>query len=187
MNEFTARSRAGIIALACALLASLAACRAPSPRAAVLGAAPAPATSPGGIGTYDWHALLVAPFGSALKDIPLALHEVLLFRDEAPGGASNDDAECYAADAAYPSFAERQPADYMLCFQHDRLSRIEVSLRLTAAEAPAVFAAACASWLKAPAPAETAACEGRDGDIRFSSRLGEDAVWFITLDGEPSP
>ncbi len=33
--------------------------------------------------SYDWHVLLVAPFGSVLKDVPLTLHEVLLFRDEA--------------------------------------------------------------------------------------------------------
>ena len=50
--------------------------------------------------SYDWHVLLVAPFGSVLKDIPLTLHEVLLFRDEAHGAAAADDAECYAADAA---------------------------------------------------------------------------------------
>ena len=35
--------------------------------------------------SYDWHGLLIAPFGSVLKDIPLTLHEVLLFRDEAHG------------------------------------------------------------------------------------------------------
>jgi hypothetical protein len=59
-------------------------------------------------------------------------------------------------------------------------------VRLATAEAPGVFAAACAAWLKNATPAadvpatetQTALpsavlCHGRDGAIRFSSRLEE--------------
>jgi hypothetical protein len=186
-------------------------------------------------GRYDWHALLIAPIGSVLKDIPVALHEVLLFRDEARGNEAADDAECYAADEPGPRFLGRAPDEYLLCFKQDRLSRILASVRLTAAEAPEVFAAACASWLKnaaavtpgapssaaqgsaapsagvaggeapragaaAEAPRAAApmdvACEGRDGAIRFSGRLGEESgqaetleaeTLYITLDGVPEP
>jgi hypothetical protein len=150
--------------------------------------------------------LLIAPFGSVLKDIPAALHEVLLFRDEEPGSASAADAdtvgaECYAADAPAPRFLGRTPDEYVLCFKQERLSRIQASVRITAAQAADVFAAACADWLKNAAPATTGlgapgtgtpgagtpragtpgaetqsagACEGRDGDTRFRGRLEEE-------------
>src|SRR5258708_1712002 len=81
-----ASRRACRIALSAALLAALVACRAPSPRAAPPDRAPPPpATHEPGDASYDCHGLLIAPFGSVLKDIPLALHEVLLFRDDAHG------------------------------------------------------------------------------------------------------
>jgi hypothetical protein len=151
----------------------------------------------------------MVPFGSVLKDIPVALHEVLLFREEARGSTAADDAadappadaECYAADAPAPRFVGRMPDEYLLCFRQGRLSRIQASVRLTAAEAPEVFAAACAGWLKNAAPGTTGvaapgavapgvvapgaegqsaaapigtACEGRDGAIRFRGRVGEE-------------
>jgi hypothetical protein len=227
-----ARPRAHRTALPAALLATLVACHTPSPRVTApdRGAVP-PNTPEPEDGRYDWHALLIAPFGSVLKDIPVALHEVLLFRDEVHGNEAADDAECYAADEPGPRFLGRTPDEYLLCFKQDRLSRILASVRLTAAEAPEVFAAACASWLKgaatatpaapsapapsAPAPSTAApsagasgaetpstappmgvACEGRDGAIRFSGRLGEESsqaetleaeTLSITLDGVPDP
>lgn len=203
-----ARRRACRIAVSAALLAALAACRAPSPR--VNAPAPAPPPPPAahelGGDSSDWHGLLIAPFGSVLKDIPAALHEVLLFRDEEPGSASAADAdtvgaECYAADAPAPRFLGRTPDEYVLCFKQERLSRIQASVRITAAQAADVFAAACADWLKNAAPATTGlgapgtgtpragmpgagtpraetrsagACEGRDGDTRFRGRLEEE-------------
>src|ERR1700730_10468145 len=97
--------RAFRIAASVALLAPIAACPPPSPRVAAPDRPPPPppAHEPADA-SYDWHGLLIAPFGSVLKDVPVALHEVLLFRDEAQhGGASADnassaDAECYATD-----------------------------------------------------------------------------------------
>lgn len=191
-------------AAACALLA---ACHANSTRA------PAPETPPPKPqvsldGSYDWHVLLIAPFGSTLKEIPIRLHEVLLFRDEAPGGARADDAECYAPDEAVPRFAGRMPDEYLLCFRQDRLVRIQASVRLATAQAPELFAAACGGWLQraaaaAPGPSAGAAsaaatpataatrdsCEGREDATRFSAHLGEepDSNLSIVLDGVPGP
>jgi len=135
--------------LAALMLATLTGCRAPPPQATPPVHPPAQAdTRPPVDASYDWHGLLVAPFGSVLKDIPLALHEVLLFRDDAHGSAAVDDAECYAADTPAPRFLGRTPDEYLLCFKQDRLARIQASVRMAAAEAPEVFATACAGWLK---------------------------------------
>jgi hypothetical protein len=199
------RRRGCRIALSAALLATVVACHAPSPRVTAPDRTPPPpVVHESADASYDWHGLLIAPFGSVLKDVPVALHEVLLFRDEARGGTAADgaadapaaDAECYASDAPAPRFVGRMPDEYLLCFRQGRLSRIQASVRLTAAEAPDVFAAACAGWSKNAAPAATggvapgvvapgvegqsaaapigAGCEGRDGAIRFRGRLGEE-------------
>jgi hypothetical protein len=130
-------------------LAALTGCRAPTPHATAPDRAPAPPPEARPLdGSYDWHVLVIAPFGSVLKQVPLTLHEVLLFRDQARGGTAADDAECYASDAPAPRFVGRTPDEYLLCFKEDRLARIQASVRLTAAEAPEVFAAACTRWLK---------------------------------------
>jgi hypothetical protein len=158
-----ARRHACRIAVSAALLAALAACRAPSPRVAAPAPAPAPAPPAAhelGGASYDWHGLLIAPFGSVLKNIPAALHEVLLFRDEEHGSASAADAdtvgaECYAADTPAPRFLGRTPDEYVLCFKQDRLFRIQASVRIAAAQAADVFALACVDWLKNAAPAIT--------------------------------
>src|ERR1700732_3251517 len=83
--------RAFRIAVSVALRAPIAACHTPSPRVAAPDRTPPPppAHEPADA-SYDWHGLLIAPFGSVLKDIPAALHEVLLFRDEAHSGAVGD-------------------------------------------------------------------------------------------------
>jgi hypothetical protein len=163
--------------------ASLLAACAHSPSAAVPASAPKPTPLDA---SYDWHVLLLAPFGSVLKDISVPLHEVLLFRDEAQSAAAADDAECYAVDGAAPLFIARVPEEYLLCFIHDRLSRVEAAVRLPAAEAAQDFAAVCGLWLNnaaaaalpAPgtAPAITAVpdgavCEGSDADGGFRGSL----------------
>src|SRR6266702_3121496 len=91
----------GWIALSAALLATVVACHAPSPRVTAPDRTPPPpAVHESADAWYDWHGLLIAPFGSVLKDVPVALHEVLLFRDEARGGTAADDAaDVPAADA----------------------------------------------------------------------------------------
>ena len=202
------------IGLIAALLASLAGCHASAPRATPPDRAPPPQSSALADASYDWHGLLIAPFGSMLKEVPMTLHEVLLFRDEAHGANAADEAECYAGDTAPPRFVGRTPDEYLLCFKQDRLSRVQASVPLSAAEAPEVFAAACARWSRqtTPAPASAGAagtaatgdaaqspntCEGHDGGIHFSGRLeaepaqaetppGEQ-VLSITLDSPPVP
>jgi hypothetical protein len=145
--------------------------------------APPPAPPPPFDASYDWHVLLIAPFGSVLKDIPLTLHEVLVFRDEAQSASPADDPECYATTGAGPRFMTRSPSSYLLCFNHGRLSRIEAMVRLPENESAQIVADACAMWTKnaqAPPPAGSKGsersegsegCEGGDGGVAFAARI----------------
>jgi hypothetical protein len=192
-----------------ALLAALAGCQSPSSRVVAPGpAAPAEAQVPVDP-SFDWHVLVIAPFGSVLKDVPRTLHEVLLFRDQDPGATAPEDGECYAADVPAPQFVGHIPDEYMLCFKQDRLSRIQATVRLPGSDAAAVFAAACAGWLKSTAaPGEVPnadarnadaqnadACQGRDGGVHFNAHLEREAETArdagtgltITLDGAAEP
>jgi hypothetical protein len=139
---------------------------------------PAPAAStatpPALDASYDWHVLMKAPFGSLLKDAPFALHEVLLFREAVHGAPAADDAECYTTDATPPRFIDRKPDQYLLCFTHDRLSRIEASVLLPASQASQVFADACGLWMKHTPSPPAGACEGSDSGIAFRGRLEEE-------------
>jgi hypothetical protein len=135
--------------------------------------------------SYDWHVLMVAPFGSALKDVPLTLHEVLLFRDEAQRTAPADELECYAVDGARPRFAAQSPSDYLLCFKRDRLSRIEATVRLPADDAARVFADACGLWLKNAQPAAEECAGSEDGTTfagHFENEADDSAQLTIQLD-----
>ena len=122
--------------------------------------------------TYDWHVLLLVPFGVLLKESPVPLHEVLLFHDET-NHAESDNKDCFSIEGAPPRFLGQEPDAYLLCFDHDRLTRVDAAVHLTATDAPQVFARACALWLKNTASTMTSAatCQGRDGGIGFSARL----------------
>lgn len=159
--------------LAAAVALMAAACAAPPPKPA------APAPPPSLDASYDWHVLLIAPFGSVLKEFPLAVHEVLLFRDESPGAAApgapaHDDSECYAVEGKSPRFMARSPSEYLVCFTHDRLSRVEATVRLPQTESAQIFADACGLWTKNP-PAGGRACAGAEGTITFAAHLDSDA------------
>ena len=144
----------------------LAACAASQPKPVV---PPEPAPAPLDA-SYDWHVLLVAPFGSVLRDVPLTLHEVLLFRDEAQHAAPADELECYAVDGTLPRIVARSPSEYLLCFKHDRLSRVEATVRLPADQAARIFADACGLWMKnAQSTAEQ--CTGSEGGITFAGHF----------------
>lgn len=134
--------------------------------------------------------------GRLLKDMPVTLHEVLLFREEAKR-SETDDGDCYAIDATAPTFIARLPEEYLLCFKHDRLARIEATVRVPQEQAAKIFADACGLWFKnavLPAPSIAAAsqsapatCTGQDGAVAFSGRLevepGEaDASLSINID-----
>jgi hypothetical protein len=164
----------------------LAGCAAPQAKQA---APPEPAPAPLDP-SYDWHVLLVAPFGSVLKDVPLTLHEVLLFRDEAQRGAPADPLECYAVDGNRPRFVARSPSEYLLCFKHDRLSRVEATVQLPAREAVRIFADACGLWMKKPLAAGEE-CAGSEGHITFAGHFenepDESAQLSIQLDAADHP
>jgi hypothetical protein len=178
-----------------ASLGALTGCQTPSSRVKTRNLAPPPAAAPAPVDpSFDWHVLVIAPFGSVLKDVPAALHEVLLFRDKDPDAVAADDGECYSADTPPPQFLGRTADGYMLCFKQDRLSRIHATVGLREADAPAVFATACAGWLKsAGAPTadaiDAAACEGRDGGIHFSAHIEQEpeSALSIILDGAADP
>lgn len=171
-----------------ALLCFLAACASgPATQApAVSGrAAPAPRAAPLDA-SYDWHGLVFMPFGSLLKDSPRPLHEVLLFHDDAHAGATPGK-DCYTVDGKPPRLVGHDTQDFLLCFSHDRLDRIEASVALKAGEGPAVLARACASWLKSPAPPSGGICEGQEGEVTFSAHLGgEPAAVFAAPGGSPA-
>ena len=131
--------------------------------------------------SYDWHVLVAAPFGSLLKDAPVALHEVLLFGDETHGATAAGEMECFGVATA-PRFMDRSPEAYLLCFKHDRLARIEATVRLPQSQAAQILADACALWMRnAAAGAAGDACEGSQGAIEFSGRLEEEADHVDTL------
>ncbi len=166
-------------------------------------AVPAPPTLEA---SYDWHGLLLVPFGSVLKEVPFTLHEVLLFRD-ASHPAQPDDAECYAMERAAPRFVARTPSEYMLCFKHDRLARVQATVNLPQTDATQIFSDACSLWQRhaaagatgaglpaagvtgdgQPAAGQPGACDGRDGGIAYAGRLEQeetqaDAPMTVTLD-----
>lgn len=180
-----ARPRAAVLVTLALLLAACAASAPPAGR-------PRPQAAPPREGaaedaSYDWHALVPAPFGTLLKDIP-ALHEVVLFHEEAHGSGDAEGADCHGIGAP-PRFVGRRIDEYLLCFDHDRLTRIDASVRIPAEEAAQVFARACALWLKEPAPRPATAdiCEGRDGGIAFSARVSSVAGEPASLSLELSP
>jgi hypothetical protein len=148
----------------------LAACAASQPKPAMPpAAAPIPLDA-----SYDWHVLVIAPFGSALKDVPMTLHEVLLFRDERERATPSDELECYAVDGTRPRFVARSLSEYLLCFRHDRLWRIEATVRLPADEAARIFADACGLWMKNAQPT-TEECAGSDGGTTFTGHFENEA------------
>lgn len=144
---------------------------------------------------YDWHTLIPVPFGTLLKDMPIALTEVLIFHDSAQSERGSEDGDCYTTEGlSQPAFLGREPDDHLLCFDHDRLTRIQISVSVPAADAPALFAAACAQWQRgaagaaansgaaheasAPGAAASGAsgaadsCTGSDGNTDFRAHLG---------------
>jgi hypothetical protein len=166
---------AGVVAAAVASAAGLEGCAASSPARG--SAAAAPAAAPGVVSasavSYDFKPLVPAPFGTAFKDVPGPLTEVLVFHP-ADARRAGEDADCFRPGAGV-SFLGRAPTEHLLCFHHDRLQRIEASVALPAAAAPALFAAACAEWRRGnpPAALEPDACEGLQGDIAFSAHRAE--------------
>jgi hypothetical protein len=157
---------------AAAGLLMLAACASPPPKDHPPEAGPAQSDAAADA-FFDWHPLVVAPFGTRLVDSPIRLHEVLLFREQSHGPAEIESKDCYTVDGTPPTFVGQAADEYLMCFEHDRLDRIDASVRIETAAAARVFERACALWLGNTQPLTKSddACEGRDGDIAFSARL----------------
>jgi hypothetical protein len=157
---------------AAAVLLMLAACASPPPKDHPPEAGPTQDDAAANA-SFDWHPLVAAPFSTRLKDSPIRLHEVLLFREQSHEPSEIESEDCYAVDGTPPTFIGQVPDQYLMCFEHDRLDRIEASVRFAADDAARIFGRACALWLgnARPPPKADDVCEGRDGDIAFSARL----------------
>ena len=200
---------AGLAAASVSSAAWLAGCAA---SARARGAAPSAATAAPAppLVSHDFSALVIVPFGTPFKDVSIPLTEVLVFH-QADGGHGREDGDCFRPNVVV-SFLGRAPTDHLLCFDHDRLEKVEAAVALPAAEAPASFAAACADWqrgaavtagasasARASASAGAAAavqgadaCEGRQQDIAFSAHRSEgpdpgEATVSITLVSASAP
>jgi len=194
-------ARAGVRAAAWLCAACAFGCA--SPRHPSPSAPPPPTPAPPGT-AYDWRPLIVAPFGTLLKDMPLALDEVLMFHDAAgtaatgaragaapaPGvpatGSANDaeSGDCFSLrGASPPQFLGQRPDRYLLCFEHDRLHRIEASVQLGAGDAARLLDAICAQWLgSAEDRARTPdGCAGSDGGVPLSVRIAPGAESSASL------
>ena len=104
---------------------------------------------------------------------------------EAGRAAPADELECYAVDGERPRFVARSPSPYLLCFKHERLARIEATVRLPGEGAAKIFADACGLWLKKPLESSEE-CAGSEGGIAFAghfeSEPDESAQLTIQLD-----
>jgi hypothetical protein len=134
--------------------------------------APAPVKAMPAV-VYDWHPMLIVPFGTLLKDVPLALNEVLEFHGS-EADAPTESRDCFSIDgAAPPELLGRRPEKFLLCFEHDRLHRIEAQLRLAPDETASVPGLLCQEWLDGAADRERTAesCAGRVGEARLTVHL----------------
>ena len=163
-----ARIAAGFAALAVSGAAWLEGCAGSAPARGAAPTAALPAAPPAV--SHDVSPLVPAPFGTAFKDVPLSLTEVLVFH-QPDARRTSEDADCFRPNVVV-SFLGRAATEHLLCFDHDRLSKIEAAVVLPATEAPALFAAACADWQRGNPPTALGpdACEGRQGDIALSAR-----------------
>jgi len=136
----------------------------------------------------------VVPFGTLLKDMPLALDEVLMFHDaagvpatgSAAAGSANDaeSGDCFSPSRAPPpQFLGLRPDPYLLCFEHDRLHRIELSVQIAAGDAARLKDAVCAAWLgSVPENTRTPdGCAGSGDGVLFSAHLAPGAASSAAL------
>ncbi len=201
-RRIDAAARAGVRAAAWFCAACAFGCASsphPSPSAGPSVPPPRAPTQAPPSASYDWRPLIVVPFGTLLKDMPLALDEVLMFHDaggtSATGGPAagvpaagpaNDveSGDCFSLNGSSPpQFLGRRPDPYLLCFEHDRLHRIEASVQLAAGDAAQLLDALCAQWLgSADDRARTPdGCAGSDGGVRLSVRIAPGAESSATL------
>jgi hypothetical protein len=163
---------AGLAAAAVSSAAWLPGCAGSAPARGSAPAAP-PARPAPPLVSDDFSGLVLVPFGTPFKDVSVRLTEVLVFHP-ADGARGREEGDCFRPNVVV-AFLGRAPTDHLLCFDHDRLQKIEAAVVLPAAEAPAVFAAACADWQRGGAASAQGsdACAGRQRDIAFSAQRTE--------------
>jgi hypothetical protein len=136
--------------------------------------------------SYDWHGLLLVQFGSVLKEVPFTLHEVLLFRDAAHA-AAGDEPECYAMEQTAPRLVARTPSEYMLCFKHDRLVRVQATVRLPQSDAVRILNDACGLWQHNAGALQAGALQGGAAQAATGPAVAEQTATAATAgDGQPA-
>lgn len=138
----------------------------------------------------DWRSLLPVPFGSTVSQVPFALKEVLLFQGENRNANDPDEAECYSKSGVPLTFRGIQADDYVLCFVHDRLFRVETVLRLPKDVPADTFSHWCDEWLNGLSGVDRNAdhCEGRDNDttllagMTYDTEIAGPLVTVVVLD-----
>jgi hypothetical protein len=127
---------------------------------------PAPAPAP----AIDWRSLPILPFGSALQDLQVPAHEVLMFGELAGQ-------ECYGLDTPSQPFPGRAVETYLLCFAKGRLNRVELTMSLPRDEAAAEFSRYCDQWRAGAPGSPPRSAERCSGTVpqgpSFSAVLGE--------------
>jgi hypothetical protein len=128
-----------------------------------------------------WGSLLVAPLGSLLTQVPVALREVLLFREDERGLAESEEQECYAKSGVPFVFDGNPLDDYVLCFTQEHLYRVEAATHWQASTAATNFTAFCSRWLLGATNPEQDAehCAGRSGEVEYIARLAQPAAGAI--------
>ena len=169
-------------------LASATACTSGPPRVpAAAPAIPAPATS---TAVPDWRQIPVAPLGTELTALYAGLHEILYFQDAHPAADPPEPGEkalttdCYRSNGPLPTILNHAAEDYVFCFQHDRLARVEAVLNLPTETASALAQRLCDAWLPGSLAGvrSEAACSGRSSDAAFRVRLKTAAASGTALD-----
>jgi hypothetical protein len=123
----------------------------------------------------DWREIPVAPLGTELAVLHSGLHEILYFQDTHPAveppapGEPGVAADCYRANGPLPRVLNRGSRDYVLCFMHDRLARVEAVLDLPAAEAQTLAQRLCDAWLPGSLTSTRSeeSCSGQSGEAAF--------------------
>ena len=104
------------------------------------------------------------------------LKEVILFQGDGRPVGGSEDQECYSKSGAPVAFRGAGVEDYVVCFFHERLFRVEAALRLPQGNAAETFPQWCDDWLSGLSDASRTAerCEGRDNETQFSATIAYD-------------
>ena len=166
------------------VLASASACTGGPPPARVAGTGTGAASRATTAGTAsasapvpDWRRIPTAPLGTTLAALYSGLHEILYFQAaqqaaDSPDAGEGAAADCYRSNGPSPRVLNHGSDDYVLCFEHDRLARVEAVLRLPTDEARELTQRLCDAWLRDGISGTRSedSCAARAGDAAFRLR-----------------